>query len=118
MTDLRDPFKRPKTKLTETQREHRILALIRNDHYAIENALQVFARSMEGAAQTARAAYEAGQADSVVKADQDSTILPNKGLRTTADMFSQEAEKARRIAGELEWLLDEFAHDEHDEEDD
>ena len=107
---------KPRRKLSQEKRNQALLALLRNDHSAIENALQVFARRMEEAAVEARKAFEAGQADAGVKSAQDRTILPNNGLRQSAELFTSEAMKARRIADEIEWLTNDYAHDADDED--
>jgi hypothetical protein len=101
---ISDPFTRPRRKLTHRQREQALLALLRTDHYVITNALEVFARGMEQAAQDARAEYEAGRADPAVAAAQDTTILTNRGLLISAKMFTDSATRARRIAAEIVWL--------------
>jgi hypothetical protein len=116
MTTVRDPFARPRKKLTDEQREQALLALLRTDGHAITNALEVFARRMEEAAQQARADYEAGQAVPAVRDAQDSTLLTNRALRASADVFSENASRARRIAGEIVWLTDDYAHGTDEEE--
>lgn len=69
-------------------------------------ALTSYAEYMEEAATEARAAYEAGQADPAVKAAQDGSLVTNNGLRISAEMFTDSAERARFAASEMDDLLD------------
>ena len=92
--------------LSERERHAALLALLRTDQYKITNALHVYARGMNDAAVEAQTAYDAGQADSEVKAAQDRTIMPNNGLLQAVLRFRQNADDATRIAGEIDRLID------------
>lgn len=109
-----DSITRP--KLTDEQRNNALLALLRTDNAAIANALRFFAKEMECAAVEARKGYEAGQHDPDVKASQDRTLLTNNGLRQSMLMFEQQAKGTQRLADQIEWLCDDFAHDDTDDD--
>ncbi|HLL66475.1 MAG TPA: hypothetical protein VK453_12110 [Micromonosporaceae bacterium] len=72
----------------------------------ITNALHVHADHMAEAAEAARSEYERGQRDPAVKAEQDATMVVNNGYKVTAEMFEQEAGRARKVATELQELID------------
>jgi hypothetical protein len=72
----------------------------------ITNALRVFARNMQDAATTAQAAYDAGQADPAVRAQQDATMMTNTGSKHSATMFTTEARKADAAADDIDRLVD------------
>ncbi|MEV6419072.1 hypothetical protein [Streptomyces sp. NPDC051662] len=64
-------------------------------------ALESFARNMSESERAARDAYEAGQADSAVKARQDASQIGNRGYGFAADMFKANAEAALSAAEDM-----------------
>lgn len=76
--------------------------------HVITNALRNHVEHMEKAAEVAETAYAAGQADPDVKAAQDASYITNKGLRTSAEMFRQDAHKARQVMEELEDMVEKY----------
>lgn len=65
------------------------------DHESIiRMALGVYRERMEAAREEAQAAYEAGQADPVLKATQDASFMTNDGYCQAAAMFADSAKQA------------------------
>lgn len=87
-------------------RNDRIAKFVESSVWTIANALSNHAERMEQAAKEARTAYDAGQSDPEVKAAQDASLLTSNGLKFSAELFEQEAEKARKVCDDLQALLD------------
>lgn len=90
----------------EEQAALRIASYVGANSDTILNALHNQASRMEQAATEAIVGYEAGRADPKVQAAQNATLMTNNGLRQAATMFKQDAVRARRVATELQDLLD------------
>lgn len=82
----------------EAARYHAVLS----EHETIlRTALQVYVERMEEAAKEAQAAYEAGQADPEVKAQQDESFVTNFGYKHSAQMFRESAMSARKASDDI-----------------
>ncbi|MFB7027195.1 MULTISPECIES: hypothetical protein [unclassified Streptomyces] len=81
--------------LEEMQRCHGVL--IEHDSL-IRTALRVYAERMDENAKEFQEAYEAGQADPEVKAQQDKSYVTNYGRKHAAEMSRQSAESARKAS--------------------
>lgn len=92
--------------MLDTKDAVRLAGYVERHIGTITNALHNHADHMRDAATQARAAYEAGQADPAVRAAQDASIMSNNGLRHAAAMFTEDADKARKVATELQDLVD------------
>lgn len=87
--------------------DFRLAEFARNNESMITSALRVYAEQMDEAATASLAAFEAGRANAEVKAAQDGSLLTNNGLRHSTQLFVESAEKARKVARELQELTDE-----------
>ncbi|MEU9404791.1 hypothetical protein AB0E08_03660 [Streptomyces sp. NPDC048281] len=67
----------------------------------IQTALRVYAEGMDASAKEAQAAYEAGQADPKVKAEQDASLMTNRGFKHSAELFRESAKSARSASDEI-----------------
>ncbi|MGW2919537.1 hypothetical protein ACWDBF_16985 [Streptomyces angustmyceticus] len=82
----------------EVVRYHRVLG---EHETVIRTALQVYIDRMVAAAEEARAAYEAGQADPAVKEQQDNSFVTNLGYKYSAEMFKQSAASGRKASDDI-----------------
>ncbi|MGN7135786.1 hypothetical protein [Streptomyces pseudogriseolus] len=93
MTDTYAP-----EEIAEWQRYHVALS----EHSAlIRQALYVYLERMEGAALGAEAEYKRGQEDPEVKAQQDASLMTNRGYRISAQMFRESADSARKALDDI-----------------
>jgi hypothetical protein len=76
-------------------------AFLHDNEGILRTALESFARHMSEAEKDARAAYEAGQADPEVKAQQDASMVTNFAYGHAADMFKGNAKNALEALTEL-----------------
>ncbi len=72
----------------------------------ITNALHNHAERMTAAAADARTQYKAGQDNPETLAAQNASIITNQGYRMSAELFEQDAGKARGVAEHLTRLID------------
>jgi hypothetical protein len=89
-----------------TKELRRLAGFIDTNLHVITNALGNHAERMDAAAAEARSFFRAGQADPAVEAAQDASLLTNKGLLRSAEMFEQEAAKAREVSEQLSRLVE------------
>lgn len=92
--------------------------LVRTNESTVTNALRQHAARMREAAKDARAAFQAGQDDAEVKAQQDRSIMTNNGFRMSVQIFEEDAKKAEKVADEIDRLLDDLEDVDDDEPDD
>ncbi len=71
----------------------------------IGNALTTHISRMRDAAESAQAAYDAGQADPVVKTSQDASWMTNSGYKHSAETFRESARRAEEVTERLMALL-------------
>ncbi len=64
--------------------------------YTVTNALQVYVDRMRQEARELREAYATIKADPELAAAQDKTLMTTGGLRMSADLFSEAADKTER----------------------
>lgn len=77
------------------------------DHQeTITNALRVYAEYMNASAIQAQQAFEAGQADPSVLAEQNSSMVTNSGFGGMAKLFRENADRAMKAAAEIDRLID------------
>ncbi|MFF3453233.1 hypothetical protein ACFYXH_02670 [Streptomyces sp. NPDC002730] len=82
----------------EAARYHAVLS---KHETILRTALQVYVERMEEAAKEAQAAYEAGQTDPEMKAQQDKSFVTNFGYKHSAEMFRQSAHSARKASDDI-----------------
>jgi hypothetical protein len=90
----------------DPQQDRDLADLLVRDRDFIVNALYVHAAHMGDAAQEARSAYEQGRADPAVRAAQDGSLVTHQGLRMSAQMFTEQADKARALAERITRIID------------
>lgn len=76
-------------------------AVLSEHETIIQTALRVYVERMEESAKEAQGAYEAGQADPEIKAQQDKSLVSNYGYKVSAQMFRDSAQSARKASDDI-----------------
>lgn len=93
--------------MTDIDSDFPLAQFTRTNETFILHVLGHYENYMRESAKPSMAEYERGQADPVVKAAQDASMITNNGYRQIALMAVQNADKAKRLADELSKLVEE-----------
>lgn len=87
--------------------DYRMATYLRANAHTITNALRNHAEWQEISATAARKEWQRGLGDPAAKAEQDASLVTNHGYLLMAEMLEQDAAKARRVADEIDRLVEE-----------
>jgi hypothetical protein len=106
LTEGTDPRAATAPQQEQHQREHSVLALLRDEGYKISDALRAYAEQQDEAAAEARQRYQSGQANPAGAVKQGTTLITNQGYRESADRLAANAADAVRLANEVDDFAD------------
>jgi len=89
-----------------TRLESKLLQFFADHENTITNALQIHVRDMTKIAEETQTAYEQISKNPATVAAQDQTIMTTNGLRMSAQMFRNSAERAQKALDALEALAE------------